>query len=291
MDETIKSAEDLLVRFFVEYGFRILGAGLIVLAGLLIARWVGRLLARQLAKLSLEMPTQVLLGRLVRLLILGLAVVIAVQKLGVEITPLVAGLGVVGVGIGLAMQGVLGNAVAGLNIIFSKPYRIGEYIEISGEEGKVCSIEIFSTTLVHGDLSRVVIPNRKIVGEILHNYGKNRRLELNVGVAYTSDLDAVLTTIRQVLASNSRVLKDPAPVVGVESLSESSIDISVKPWVGLDDYVAARGEICLAIVAAFRERGISIPFPQREIRLLEPRPALPDVAELLGRQTGQPPGR
>src|SRR5262245_65824732 len=121
------------------------------------------------------------------------------------------------------MQGVLGNLFAGLTIILTKPFRIGEYIEIVGEEGAIESIDLFSTTLMHPDRSRVVIPNRKIVGEILHNFSNIRQLHLTVNVAYSTNLTAALALIREILAQNPGVLKDPAPAVGISQLGESGI--------------------------------------------------------------------
>jgi small conductance mechanosensitive channel len=158
--------------------------------------------------------------------------------------------------------------VAGLTIIFTRPFRIGEYISIVGVEGTVENISLFSTTLLHADRSRVVVPNRKIVGEILHNYGMIRQLNLTVGVAYDTDLNEALTTISEILQRNPRVLKDPAPGIGIGVLADSSVNISVNPWVNVPDFGPAGGEINKALVEIFRSKSISIPFPQREIRML-----------------------
>jgi len=136
-------------------------------------------------------------------------------------------------------------------------------------DGQVTTIELFSTTLLHSDKSRVVIPNRKIVGEILHNYGSVRQLNLSVGIAYNADVDRALAVVREILGANARVLKDPQPVVGIEALADSSITIGIFPWVSVPDYGAAQLEIYQAILEQFRARGIEIPFPQREVRLLE----------------------
>jgi len=155
-----------------------------------------------------------------------------------------------------------------LTILFTKPFRVGEYIQLSGVEGQVTTIELFATTLLHADRSRVVIPNRKIVGEILHNYGIIRQLELSVGVAYGTNLNDALLAISQVLKANARVLKEIEPVVGISMLGNSSIDIAIKPWVGIADFGPAAAEIYQAVVLQFRERRIDIPFPQREVRLL-----------------------
>src|ERR1051326_8687296 len=109
------------------------------------------------------------------------------------------------------MQGVLSNLFAGLMIIFTKPFRVGQYVELLGVQGQVEMIELFSTKLLHGDRSRVVIPNRKIIGEILHNFGAVRQLELNVGVAYDTNLQEAMAVVREILRNNPRVLKEPEP--------------------------------------------------------------------------------
>ena len=237
--------------------------------GVFVGRWVGRALDTMLVRLHLDLPVRMLLVRMVRVLVFGLFVIMALQNLGVELLPLIAGIGVAGAGIALAMQGVLSNIVAGLTIIFTRPFRVGEYISIVGEEGQVEAVTLFNTTLSHTDLSRVVIPNRKIVGEILHNYAQIRQLQIVVGVAYDTDLGKALATVHDIVQANSRVLREPAPVIQIAVLADSSINIAVRPWTKVADYVPAAGEINQAIVETFRVRDIVIPFPQREVRLLE----------------------
>ena len=156
-------------------------------------------------------------------------------------------------------------------IIFTKPFRVGEYLELLGVQGQVEMIELFSTKLIHADRSRVVIPNRKIIGEVVHNYGTIRQLDLVVGVSYDTDLNLALARVRDILKSNSRVLKDPAPALGIAMLADCSINIAVKPWTSVADFGPAQAEIYQAIVEEFRARNISIPFPQREVRLLDGR--------------------
>jgi len=264
LDQVKTSAIDLAVRF----GPKLLVAVLILAAGHVVGRWAGRAVARMLEHFGIEAPVRNLLERVVRLLVFGLFLIMALQNLGVELLPLIAGLGVAGAGVALAMQGVLGNVAAGLTIIFTRPFRVGDYISIASEEGEVLEMSLFSTVLGHPDLSRVVIPNRKIVGEILHNYGELRQLAVMVGVAYDTDIPAALRAIEEVLKANSSVLQDPAPVVRVSSLDNSSVAIRVSPWVRVPDYGAAHGEVNRAILEKFREAKISIPFPQREVRML-----------------------
>ena len=266
--------KDRVANYIETHGPKLFGAILILAGGIFVARWVGQLAMKWLSRkeLSLEPPVQMLIMRLLKLLVIVFALVIAAGTAGVDVTALVASIGVAGIGVGLALQGVLGNLVAGLTIIFTKPFRVGEYIELLGVQGQVTAIELFTTTLAHPDRSSVVIPNRKIVGEILHNYGTIRQLDLSVGVAYKTNLGEAITLVRDIVTQNTRVLKDPAPAVGIAMLGESAVSIAIKPWVAVVDYGAASGEINQAVVEQFRAKRIDIPFPQREVRLLQERP-------------------
>ncbi len=266
--ESISSFKTIAIDVAVRFGPKVLVAITIMVVGYYVGRWVGRAMGRGLSKFDLEPPVRDLLVRIVRILVLGMFAIMALQNLGVELLPLIAGIGVAGAGIALAMQGVLGNVVAGLTIIFTRPFRVGEYISIVGVEGKVETIALFSTTLTHADLSRVMIPNRKIVGEILHNYGRIRQLNIVVGVAYNTDLNKALALIRGILQGNAKVLKEPAAGLSISVLADSSVNISVNPWVNVPDFGAAGSEINKALVETFRSSGIDIPFPQREIRML-----------------------
>jgi len=264
LDQARRTAVDLAIQF----GPRALVALVILAIGFYAGRWVGGIVERMLARFHLEPPVNQLLVRLVRVAVLGMFIIMALQNLGVELLPLIAGLGVAGAGVALAMQGVMGNVVAGLSIIFTRPFRVGEYVSMAGEEGRVEEIGLFTTVLGHPDRSRVVIPNRKIVGDILHNYGEIRQVEAVVGVAYDTDLNGAFSAIQELLRANPRVLHEPEPVVRVVELADSSITIAVKPWVSVPDFGAASGEINKALVEMFRARDIAIPFPQREVRLL-----------------------
>jgi small conductance mechanosensitive channel len=264
LDQVKSNAIDLAMHF----GPKVLVAILILALGVFVGRWAGKVVHKGLVKFHLEPPVRELLVRILRVLILGIFLLMALQNLGVELLPLIAGLGVAGAGVALAMQGVLGNLVAGLTIIFTRPFLVGEYVSMLDEEGEVLQIRLFNTVLGHPDLSRVVIPNRKIAGEILHNYGRIRQVGVTVGVAYDTDLNAAIAAIHDVLHVNAKVLKDPKPIVQVAVLADSSIDIAVKPWASVADSVSVGGEIYKAVVESFRARGIVIPFPQREVRML-----------------------
>jgi small conductance mechanosensitive channel len=271
MDEQLDTIEQLkitIIDLAVRFGPRLLAAILVLILGFVFTRVLGRWFDRALAHIELEPPVRLLLSRIARVLLLALFVIVALQNLGVELLPLIAGLGVAGAGIALAMQGVLGDGVAGLSIIFNKPFRVGDYISIAGEEGRVETIRIFSTTLSHPDRSQIVIPNRKIVGEILHNFGQTRQLDVVVGVAYDTDIKAAIETLEEVLLANPRVIRNPAPVIQTVRLADSSVSISVRPWVAVLDFGAAISEINRAILETFRDRGIVIPYPRRDVQLV-----------------------
>src|SRR5580698_852218 len=235
---TIDQAKGTLLDLAVRFGPKLLVAILILIAGFIVSRWVARWFARALSRIELEPPVRVLLMRVVRLLILLLFVIMALQNMGVELLPLLA----------------------------------GQYVQIVGVEGQVESITLFSTTLSHTDRSLIVIPNRKVVGEILHNYGSIRQLNVQVGVAYDTDMNAALAVIDEILRSNARVLREPAPVIQTAQLGPSSVMLAVKPWAAVSDFTDLTGEINQAILESFRGRGIVMPFPQHEVRLLGQAP-------------------
>jgi len=264
----LEQAQSTLIDLGIKFGPKVVVAILILTAGFYAGRWIGRVLDRWLDKLRLEPPIRLLLVRLARLVVLGLFLIMALQNLGVDLLPLLAGLSVAGAGIALAMQGVLGNLAAGLTIIFTRPFRVGEYVSMVGVEGEVEAIDLFITRLSHPDRSVVVVPNRKIVGEILHNYGQIRQLDLSVAIARSDDLERALAAIHEVVKANPRVLPEPAYIVGVAALADKSIRIAVKPWVKVPDYLPAGAEINRAIVDRISAAGVDYPGAAREIRVV-----------------------
>ncbi|CAH1906303.1 Mechanosensitive ion channel protein [Candidatus Nitrotoga sp. HW29] len=264
----IEQAQKTLIDLAIKFGPKVIVALLILVIGFYAGRWVGTVLNRGLGRFQLEPPVQLLLVRLARLMVLGLFLIIALQNLGIELLPLIAGLGVVGAGIALAMQSVLGNLVAGLMIIFTQPFRIGEYVAVVGVEGQVEEVDLFSTKLSQGDCSVVIVPNRKIIGEILQNYGYIRQLDLRVAIARAEDLERAITAITEVVNANSRVLTQPAAFIGVRNLTDASIGVAVKPWVKAPDYGSVGAEINRAIIDKIRAAGVDYPPSERKIRVV-----------------------
>jgi small conductance mechanosensitive channel len=272
LSKVVDGAYDYL---FFNKDHNFVGGVIYVLVGFFAARWIGRVVSRGLERQNMDPPVRSLLTRLTRLFILGLALTTALEVAGFKVTALLTGFGVLGVGIGFGMQGLVSNMTAGLTIIFTKPFRVGDYVEVLKVQGTVRHVDLVSTTLTHQDGSTIVIPNHKIIGDIVHNFGTVRQIVLPVGVAYGADLKLAQRAILEALNANSRVLRDPKPLVMIGALQDSAITINGIVWVKLPDYGHAQSELSQAIVERLRENQIEIPFPQREIRILN-SPAPPE---------------
>ncbi|MGZ8366897.1 MAG: mechanosensitive ion channel family protein [Nitrospira sp.] len=259
---------DTLTQYAVQYGLQAAVALGILIAGMMASRGAANFAQQALEKQTLEPPVRLLLVRIVKIVVILFTAMIALQTLGVPIAPLLAGVGVAGVGIGLALQGVLSNVMAGLSIIFSKPYKVGEHISLLGVHGDVMVIDIFTTTLMHADHSRVIIPNRKIVGEIMHNFGVIRQLHLTVPLSHRAKIDDALTHVKDILQQHPLVLKDPAPSVGVSSMGELSLTLAVEPWVAVTNYNVVKGELNKLILERFRTHGVELPCSRHDVHLV-----------------------
>ena len=259
---------DTLTQYAVQYGLQAAVALGILIGGMMASRGAANFTQQALEKQTLEPPVRLLLVRIVKIIVILFTAMIALQTLGVPIAPLLAGVGVAGVDVGLALQGVLSNVMAGLSIIFSKPYKVGEHISLLGVHGDVLVIDIFTTTLMHADHSRVLIPNRKIVGEILHNFGVIRQLHLTVPLSHRVKIDDALAHVKDILQQHPLVLKDPAPSVGVSSLGESSIALAVEPWAAVTNYNVVQGELNTLILERFRTHGIELPSSRHDVHLV-----------------------
>ncbi len=263
----IDTLQEQLLHHGIDYGLRVTGALLIFVVGFIFARIVGRFVDQSLRRTPLEAHLRHFIVRVVKGLVLLFTAILCLEKFGVQITALVAGLSVAGVAGGFALQGVLGNIAAGISIMFSKYFRIGDYIEIGSTRGQVEAIQLSMTILRTLEDARVLVPNRKVVGEIIFNYSAERRVPLTVQIGYREDLDKALRTVQELLAANPRVLKQPVPQVGITRLADSGIEITLRPWCRAEDYWDVHFEIYRAILDRFRERGIEIPYPHRDVRL------------------------
>jgi len=207
----------------------------------------------------------------VRKVVFVLGLVIALGQVGFDVGPILAGVGVVGFVVGFALQDTLSNFAAGIMILIYRPYDIGDAISAAGETGKVDGMSLVSTTILTPDNQKLIIPNSKIWGGTIRNITAQatRRVDLTIGVSYSDDLDKTQEVLMEVVTAHEKVLKDPAPVVVVTNLGESSVDFAVRPWSKTSDYWDVYGDLTKAIKQRLDKEGITIPFPQRDLHLVE----------------------
>jgi small conductance mechanosensitive channel len=202
-------------------------------------------------------------------------ILVALSQLGVEVGPLLAGLGVVGFIIGFALQDTLGNFAAGVMILLYRPYDVGDLIEVAGGSGRVNDMTLVATTILTLDHQTLVIPNNKIWGDVIKNVTaqKERRIDMIFGISYSDDIPHAEHVLEEILVSHEKVLEDPEPIVKLHNLGESSVDFVVRPWVKTDDYWDVYWDITREVKIRFDTEEISIPFPQRDVHVFEEQKA------------------
>lgn len=269
--QQIQTIYNTLAEFLVKYSFQILGALIILLAGILIANRLAKIIANLCLKKNLDVTLSHFLASCVRIAVVVAVGVMALSKLGISITPLVAAIGAVSLGAGLAVQGLLSNYGAGLNIIITRPFVVGDTIQVQGVTGIVTEVHLAYTILQNEDKVTINIPNRHIIGEILHNSKANSLAETTLGVSYGSDVNKVIEIIRQVL-KNHNVCETQAPQVGIDEFGDSSINFLIRFWVPTERFHETRFKVNNDLYQTVVAAGITIPFPQREVRILSGGP-------------------
>ncbi len=267
--EQVAAIYNQITSFLVNYSFQLVGALIVFIVGLLVARKVGNLVHRLCLKKNIDVTLSGFISSTVRMIVIIMTAVIALGKLGISITPLVAAIGALSLGAGLAMQGLLANYGAGLNIILARPFVVGDTISVQGVSGLVKEVHLAYTVLTDEDEVKITVPNKHIVGEIIHNSQSDSIAELNVGIAYRSNPHAAVQVILQALQGVEGVSDKRAPLVGIEAFGDSSITIGIRFWVRTKTRFETQYKANLAIYDALKLAGIEIPFPQREVRLLD----------------------
>lgn len=258
----------------LAFGVRVLGALVIFFVGRWVAKFISGLISAALVRARIETTLNRFLTRIANTLLLVVVVMAALDLLGVRTTSLVAIIGAAGLAIGLAMQGSLSNFAAGVLIIIFRPFKIGDFIEAGGTKGIVEEISIFTTNLRTPDNLGVIVPNSSITSNAITNHAskETRRIDLTFGVSYTDNITVAKEAIWAVLKADARILKDPAPIVGVMELADSSVNIVVWPWVARADFLQVKFDLNERIKAALEAAGCSIPFPQRDVHLFTVEP-------------------
>jgi len=267
MENIVAKAQELISLF----GLKIVAA--IAIFG--IGRWVAKLLRNVSTKFMTKSkvdPTLVsFLGHVIYIALLTFVILAALGQLGIQTTSFIAIIGAAGLAVGLALQGSLSNFAAGVLMIIFRPFKVGDVIEGAGVLGTVEEIQIFTTQLLTPDNRTVIIPNAKLTSDNIINYTAKpaRRVDLVFGVSYSDNIDKVKEVITSVLSEETRILKDPAPTIGLLEMADSSINFAVRPWVAPKDYWGVYFDINEKMKKRFDAEGISIPFPQRDVHIYE----------------------
>jgi len=260
-----------IMEFVSAYGFKVVGAILILILGR-IAAGIGRnIVKRVMGKTKVDPSVISFVASFIYVLILVFAVLASLSKFGVETTSVVAILGAAGFAVGFALQGSLSNFAAGLLTIIFKYYKVGDYIQAAGTAGTVKEIRMFSTVLATPDNVQIIVPSGKIFGDTIVNYSTNdtRRVDLVIGIGYSSSIQKATEVIEGILKADSRILSDPAYQIAVSELADSSVNLVVRPWVKSSDYWSVKFDLNRAIKEALDANNIEIPFPQRTVHMVQ----------------------
>lgn len=251
------------------YLLQLIAAIVIFYVGRLVAKAVSRFLEKALLGRSVDKAVVSFIASIVYALILIATVLMALSQVGVQTTSFIAILGAAGLAVGLALQGSLANFASGILIILFRPFKSGDFIDAGGITGTVDKIEIFQTIMKTPDNKKVIVPNAQITGGAITNYSAEpiRRVDLVIGISYDSDLRKAKQILQDMLKNDGRVLAEPAAVVTVAALADSSVNLNVRPWVNSADYWGVYWDTLEKVKLAFDEQGIGIPFPQMDVHI------------------------
>ena len=271
MEEKITSVQkaiNTIIEFLIQYSFQVVGAIIILIIGFVIANSVQKFFLALFEKKKLDVTFSKFVAGCIRIVILAFAVLVALGKFGITIAPFVAAISALTFGASFAIQGPLSNYGAGLSIILSRPFLVGDTITVAGVSGLVQEVKLACTILTNEDGVKITVPNKQIVGEILYNSHANKVVEGVVGIAYEGDPSVAVRVIETVLAQTFEVVKDPKPQVGIQQFADFSINIGYRYWVPTAKYFQILGKVNLAVYQALESKGIKIPYPQRDIHIV-----------------------
>jgi len=272
MQQTTADAIRLATEIVTNYGLDVIGAIVILVVGWTVSGWGKRLTATGLAKTGkVDALITGFASNGVRYAILIFTGIAVLGRFGVETTSLIAVLGAMGLAIGLAMQGALSNVAAGVMILIFRPFKVGDFIDGGGVSGTVKSVTLFLTYLNTADNVEIILPNSKLWNSAIRNYSFNptRRLDLSFSIGYDDDIDKAIRTIDSIIRAEERALDEPAPLVVVGNLGDSSVDLIVRIWCKSADYWALKWYMLKSVKQAFDREDITIPYPQRDVHLIQ----------------------
>jgi small conductance mechanosensitive channel len=268
-DIAMEEVLNRLYGYLTTYGLNIIAAIAILVIGRWLAKLLSKLLARLMTKAKVDDTLVRFVAHLAYIALFAFVIIATLEKIGIKTASAVVVFGAAGLAIGLALQGSLSNFASGVLMMIFKPVKVGDFVEVGGAKGTVKAIQIFKTVLDSPDNVRIIVPNSRVTGGNINNYTVNgtRRVDMTVGVSYEDDLKKARGVIEGILARDERILKDPAPVVAVSELGDSSVNFVVRPWVKAADYWAVYFDTTERVKTELDGNGITIPFPQRDIHV------------------------
>lgn len=264
-------SSDQLIQLILDYGPKLLSAIAVLVVGLWVVKFIVKGVERGLNKSNVDDALKIFLKSLVSILLKVMVYISALGMLGIEMTSFIAVLGAAGLAIGLALQGSLANFAGGVLILFFKPFRVGDFIERGSESGTVERIDILHTHLQTPNNQLIIIPNGQLANSPVTNYTakETRRAVFSVGIGYGSDIKKAREVILRVVNEDDRTLPDPAPMVVLTNLGDSSLDLSVRVWTTTENYWGFYWDNLEKMKEELDKEGIEIPFPQRDIHLIK----------------------
>jgi small conductance mechanosensitive channel len=263
------AATSIWSTYLMPWGIQIALALGIFYFGRIVIKWICKFLEKKMKGHGIEEMLVQLTVKTAYVAMLVVVVLAALEQVGIDTTSALAVFGAAGLAVGLAVKDSLSNFAAGVMIAVFHPFRIGHYIEAAGTSGTVREVGMFNTSLLTPDNKQVVVPNRLVYNDTIVNYSseENRRIDLVFGIGYEDDIDKARALIERIMAADNRILKDPAAVVAVNELADSSVNFVVRPWCKSEDYWEVRFAMLEQVKQSFDQNGISIPYPQQDVHM------------------------
>lgn len=255
------------IAFIASYSFQIVGALLIVIIGWFLSKYIYNLLIKFFSNHDFDVTLGKFAANVVRILILGAMIVVAIGKLGISVAPFIAAIGAIFLTAGLAIQGSVANFAAGISLVISRPFKIGDTILINNIYGEVEEIKLAYTTLRTEDEEIITVPNKNMIGEVIVNSSTYRIVESSVGISYNDDVEKAITIIRNVIDSFDTVSVDNKCIVGIEKFGDSALQVGIRYWVPTRSFFKIQYEVNLAVYRALNEAQLTIPYPQRDVHI------------------------
>jgi small conductance mechanosensitive channel len=259
----------LVDTYVIPWSINIILAIIIYVIGRIVVKVLVNLFGKVLSRSKYDDMLVDFVKAILHAILMLFVIVASLDKLGVDTTSLVAILGAAGLAIGLSLQGSLQNFAAGVMLLVFRPFKAGDFVEAGGTAGVVKSISIFTTIMTTPDNKEIIVPNGSIYGGNITNFSAKptRRVDMVVGISYDSDLKKAKEILKEMVAADERILKDPAPTVAVAELADSSVNFVVRPWVASADFWGVKFDFTEAVKLRFDEEGITIPYPQMDVHL------------------------